>query len=174
MADTARGKVYMTPIVTIAADDDADSVDAIHHDVKKSIGGKLETNFTDHISATGRWYYSAATDVSTSHANLIGGFSSSTDYTDGTAIATADDVRFVSITHTGFQGDGSTVSTDKLYITLDGGDASTQTDAIMLESGESINLKFKDASGCDIDALHAASSANTIETRVLAMCDDGA
>ena len=42
MADIARGKVSMTPVVTIAADSDADSIDAIHHDIKSTLGGKLE------------------------------------------------------------------------------------------------------------------------------------
>ena len=42
MADTARGAGSMTPIVTIAADSDADSVDAIHHDIKSTLGGVLE------------------------------------------------------------------------------------------------------------------------------------
>ena len=42
MADTARGAVSMTPVVTIAADSDADAVNAIHHDIKSSLGGVLE------------------------------------------------------------------------------------------------------------------------------------
>ena len=41
MADTARGAVSMTPVVTIAADSDADAVDAIHHNIKTSVGGDL-------------------------------------------------------------------------------------------------------------------------------------
>ena len=42
MADTARGVVSMTPVVTITADDDSDAVDVIHHQIKQSLGGKLE------------------------------------------------------------------------------------------------------------------------------------
>ena len=34
MADRAQGAVSFTPIVTIAADNDADAVDAIHHNIK--------------------------------------------------------------------------------------------------------------------------------------------
>ena len=39
MADKAQGAVSFTPIVTIDADDDADAVDAIHHNIKLSLGG---------------------------------------------------------------------------------------------------------------------------------------
>ena len=45
MADTARGAVSMTPVVTIAADSDADSVDAIHHNIKTSVGGDCTFSF---------------------------------------------------------------------------------------------------------------------------------
>ena len=42
MADTARGRVSMTPVVTVAADSDSESVDVIHHDIDGSLGGVLE------------------------------------------------------------------------------------------------------------------------------------
>ena len=70
MADTARGKVSMTPVVTIDADLDADAVDAIHHDIKGSLGGKLEYVAVDGFD---KWFYSTSTDVTASHANLISG-----------------------------------------------------------------------------------------------------
>ena len=74
MADTFRAAVSITPVVTIPADADADAVDAIHHDIKQTLGGSLEWNTGQEVG-TGRWYYSAATTVTTSDANLIGGFS---------------------------------------------------------------------------------------------------
>ena len=45
MADRAQGAVSFTPVVTIAADSDADAVDAIHHDIKGSLGGDLTLLF---------------------------------------------------------------------------------------------------------------------------------
>ena len=37
MADTAKGSVSMTPIVTLIADADADSKNRIHHDIKGAL-----------------------------------------------------------------------------------------------------------------------------------------
>ena len=53
MADTARGVVSMTPVVTIAADSDADAVDAIHHDIAGSLGGNLTYSF----GGDDKWFY---------------------------------------------------------------------------------------------------------------------
>ena len=174
MADTFRGAISMTPVVTIAADADADAVDAIHHDIKGTLGGTLEWN-TGQEAGTGRWYYSAETSVTTSDANLIGGFSSGSTYTDGTSIATGDDIRAIYIEHLGVDSAGDTsVAADYLFLCLDGGAGGGQTDAICLEPNESIVLKFKLASGVDIDNLHADMAQNTAKVKVVAMCDDGA
>ena len=174
MADTFRGAVSMTPVVTIAADADADAVDAIHHDIKSTLGGTLEWN-TGQQAGTGRWYYSASTTVTTSDANLIGGFSSGTTYTDGTSIASGDDIRVIYIEHLGLDTNGdASAAGDYLFITLDGGTGGTQSDAICLEPNESIVLKFKLASGVDIDNLHADMAQNTAKVKLVAFCDDGA
>ena len=47
MADRAQGAVSFTPIVTIAADSDADAVDAIHHNIKGSLGSDLTFTVQD-------------------------------------------------------------------------------------------------------------------------------
>ena len=54
MADRAQGAVSFTPIVTIAADADADAVDAIHHNIQGSLGGRLTYTVND---ANDKWYY---------------------------------------------------------------------------------------------------------------------
>jgi|TARA_Y100000310_G_scaffold299080_1_gene333584 hypothetical protein len=172
MADTFRAAVSMTPIVTIIADADADAVDAIHHDIKGTLGGKLEWN-TGQQTNTARWYYSASTTVTTTHGDLIGGFSSVGTYTDGQAIATSDDVRVVYIEHLGVDNVGNaSASNDYLFIYLDGGSAAN-ADAICLEPNESIVLKFKLATGVDISKLHGDMSANTARVKIAALCDDG-
>ena len=174
MADTFKAAVSMTPIVTHDAESDADAIDVIHHDIKQSLGGKLEWN-AGQQAGTARWYYSASTTVTTSSENLIGGFSSGTNYTDGsTAINTADDVRMVYIEHLGVTSSGATsADADYLCIYLDGGNVSN-ADAICLEPGESIVLKFKLATGVDIDNLHADMTQNTAKVKEIAICDDGA
>ena len=54
MADKAQGSVSFTPIVTVAADADADSFDAIQHDMKGSLGGDL----TYEVANAGDvWFY---------------------------------------------------------------------------------------------------------------------
>ena len=164
MADTARGAVSMTPVVTIAADADADAVEAIHHDIKSSLGGSLDYVKVD---ANDKWFYSTTTDVTASHANLISG-----DFTETGTVASTDDVRFLFVKNSGTT-DGSETTTSKLYLTLDGGDAASQTDAIQVDAGEAIVLKFKAASGVDVDNLHAATSSGTVRCTVAAIIDDG-
>jgi|TARA_R100000084_G_scaffold108774_1_gene72498 hypothetical protein len=164
MADKARGAVSMTPVVTIAADSDADSVDAIHHDIKSTLGGVLEYEKAD---ANDKWFYSTSVDVTASHANLISG-----DFTEGGTAATSDDVRFLFVKHSGTT-DGSTATTAKLYLTFDGGDGAAQADAVEVGANEAIVLKFKSASGVDVDNLHGATSSGTVRCTVAAIIDDG-
>ena len=161
MADTARGAVSMTPVVTVAADSDSDSVDVIHHDIKQTLGGKLEyvkANDND------KWFYSTSKDVSTD-ADLISG-----TYTDAGTVATGDHVKFLYLEHSG-TSDGTTANTADLLITLDGGNPISVVDVIEIGSGESIILKFKD--GLDVASLHASSdNGSTIRCTVAAIIDD--
>lgn len=174
----------MTPIVSLSATADGDAVDVIHHDINRSLGGKLEWDAAD-AHGTSRWYYVRSTLV-TDNAHLIGGCLAKetaagdnfndriTTYTDGTAIADADDVRMVYIEHLGLNllGEAS-YANDILYIYLDGGNKSN-ADALCLEAGESIILKFKKQNGVDIDNLHVDMHQNTAQVKVIALCDDGA
>ena len=69
--------------------------------------------------------------------------------------------------------DGSTATTAKLYLTLDGGDGASVADAIEIGANEAINLKFKSATGVDVDNLHAVTSSGTVRCTVAAIIDDG-
>lgn len=161
MADTARGAVSMTPVVTIAADSDADSVDAIHHDIKQTLGGKLEYAKAD---ANDKWFYTTSKDVSTD-ADLISGA-----YTDAGTAATTDHVKFLYIQHSGTTN-GSTATSADLYLNLRGQNGVSVSDTIEIGSGESIILKFKD--GLDVANLHACSdNGTTIRCTVVAIVDD--
>lgn len=161
MADTARGSVSMTPVVTIAADSDADAVDAIHHDIKQSLGGKLEYAKAD---VNDKWFYSTTKDVTGTSGNLIAG-----DFTEGGTVHTADHVKFLFIKNSGTT-DGSTATSSVVYICLDGGDAASVSDVVEIGPNEAMVLKFKD--GLDVAALHAATSSGTVRCTVASIIDD--
>ena len=182
MADTARGAVSMTPVITITADDDTDSVDAIHHDFGGSLGGKLEVDTSTGFTAVKWW--GGEFLLAASSANLIGEHTTGTfygsdavvgDFTEGTAIVTTDEVKMVCIENLAFSDTAkTTASTAKAWICLDGGNAASVTDVVEVGPNESIVLKFKTgASGVDIDNLHAASSSSTLLVKVCALVDDG-
>ena len=182
MADTARGVVSMTPVISITADDDADSVDAIHHDFGGALGGKLEVDSSSGFTAVKWW--GGEFLLAAASANLIGEHTSGTfygsdavvgDYTEGTAIVVGDEVKMVCIENLAYSDTAKeTVSTAKAWICLDGGDAAAVADVVEVGPNESIVLKFKTgASGVDIANLHAASSSSTLLVRVCALVDDG-
>ncbi len=161
MADTARGIVSITPVVTIAADADADAVDAIHHDIKQSLGGKLEYAKAD---GNDKWFYSTTTDVTASSADLISG-----DFTETGTIATGDHVKFLFIKNSGTT-DGSTATAAVVYVCLDAGNAASAGDVVEIGANEAIVLKFKD--GLDVADIHAATSTGTVRCTICAIIDD--
>ena len=94
VGDEARAAVSLTPTVLFTADADADAVFAIHHDIKGSVGGNLDYT----ALANEKWYYAAATNVTTDN-NLL---STSATYTeDSENPATGDVIRILSVTHNG-------------------------------------------------------------------------
>jgi hypothetical protein len=161
MADTARGAVSMTPVVTIAADSDADAVNAIHHDIKGTLGGVLEYEKAD---ANDKWFYTTSKDVTGTSADLISG-----TFTEGGTAHTADHVKYLFIKNSGTT-DGSTATTAKVYVCFDAGDAASVGDVIELGAKEAINLKFKD--GLDVADVHAATSTGTVRCTIAAIIDD--
>ena len=163
MADTAKGAVSMTPVVTIAADADADAVDAIHHDIKTSLGGVLEYEKAD---TDDKWVYSASRDITGTSADLI---ASGTAFTEGGTTTTSDHVKFLFIKNSGTTN-GTTYTSAKVYICLDAGDAASVGDVIEIGANEAINLKFKD--GLDAADIHAATSTGTVRCTICAILDD--
>jgi hypothetical protein len=161
--DVARGAVSMTPVVKIDADSDADTVDAIHHDIKGTLGGALEYTKAD---ASDKWVYSTSTDVTGSSADLI---PASTAFTEGGTTQAADHVKFLFVKNSGTT-DGSTATTAVVYICLDAGDAASVGDVLEIGANEAIILKFKD--GLDAADIHAATSTGTVRCTVAAILDD--
>ena len=121
----------MTPVVTVTADSDSDSVDVIHHDIKKALGGKLEYAKAD---ANDKWFYSTSTDVTGSSADLISG-----NFTDSGTIATSDHVKFLFIKNSGTT-DGSTSTSAVVYVCFDAGNAASASDVVEIGADEGIVL----------------------------------
>jgi len=156
MADTARGAVSMTPVVTIAADSDADSVDAIHHNIKTSVGGDCTRVAQD---TDDNWFYAPNVIVTSTSEELFGASDDATDlvgasgdqtngpneaagaavtYTDdSTADCSADKVWFLLVKNTGTSDTSNTSTTNSVYISLDGTAAAYNAlDNIEIKDGE--------------------------------------
>ena len=156
MADRAQGAVSFTPIVTIAADADADAVDAIHHNIKGSLGGDLVFTVQD---TDDNWFYAPNVIVTTTSDELFGASDDNTDlvgasgdqtngpneavgsavtYTDdSTADCSADKVWFLFVKNTGTSDTSGTTTTNSVYISLDGTAAAYNAlDNIEVKDGE--------------------------------------
>jgi len=146
MADRAQGAVSFTPIVTIAADSDADAVDAIHHNIKGSLGGDLTLTVQD---GDDNWFYAPNVIVTNGSEELFGASDNATDLVgasgdqtngpneaagaastftdDSVADCDADKVWFLFIKNTGTSDTSNTSTTNSVYFNLDGGTAAHGT-----------------------------------------------
>jgi len=156
MADRAQGAISFTPIVTIAADSDADAVDAIHHNIKTSLGGDCTFTVQD---GDDNWFYAPNVIVTNASEELFGASDNATDLVgasgdqtngpneaagaavtftdDSTADCDADKVWFLFIKNTGTSDTSNTSTTNSVYFNLDGGTAAHGTaDQIEVPAGE--------------------------------------
>ena len=156
MADRAQGAVSFTPIVTIAADSDADAVDAIHHNIKGSLGGNLTFTVQD---SDDNWFYAPNVICTTTSDELFGASDDVTDLVgasgdqtngpneavgsavtftdDSTADCSADKVWFLFVKNTGTSDTSSTTTTNSVYISLDTTAAAYNAlDNIEIKAGE--------------------------------------
>jgi hypothetical protein len=146
MADRAQGAVSFTPIVTIAADSDADAVDAIHHNIKGSLGGDLTFTVQD---GDDNWFYAPNVIVTATSTILFGDTDNNTDLVgasgdqtngpneaaasavtftdDSTADCDADKIWFLFIKNTGTSDTSNTSTTNSVYFNLDAGTAAHGT-----------------------------------------------
>tara|TARA_R110002020_G_scaffold348971_2_gene562638 strand:+ start:11106 stop:11711 length:606 start_codon:yes stop_codon:yes gene_type:complete len=152
----AQGAVSFTPIVQIAADLDADAVNAIHHNIKQSLGGDLTFTTQD---AADKWYYAPNVIATTTSDELFGGSDDNTDlvgatgdqvngpneavdqpvdFTDGTqADCSADKLWFLFVKNTGTSDTDNTASTNSVYLSFDGTAAGYNVlDNIEIKAGE--------------------------------------
>jgi|TARA_R100000501_G_C2576201_1_gene81198 hypothetical protein len=202
MADRAQGAVSFTPIVTIAADSDADAVDAIHHNIKGALGGDLTYTVND---SNDKWYYAPNVIVTNSSLDLIS--SADDDNTDlvgatgdpaslneaagsaahftegGNVDASADDIRFLFIKNTGTSDTSNTTTTNSVYLCLDDGTAAHNAeDAIEIAAGEAWMARVNNIVG-DFTIISGApdagdvaatvNSSTSVRCTVAAIIDDG-
>jgi len=148
--------ISFQPIVTIAADADADAVDAIHHNIKGSLGGDLTFTVQD---GDDNWFYAPNVICTTTSDELFGASDDATDLVgasgdqtngpneavasavtftdDSTADCSADKVWFLFIKNTGTSDTSSTTTTNSVYVSLDTTAAAYNAlDNIEIKSGE--------------------------------------
>jgi len=156
MADRAQGAVSFTPIVTIAADADADAVDAIHHNIQGSLGGDLTFTVQD---GDDNWFYAPNVICTTTSDELFGASDNATDLVgasgdqtngpneaagsavtftdDSTADCDADKVWFLFVKNTGTSDTSNTATTNSVYLSFDGSAAGYNvSDNIEIKAGE--------------------------------------
>ena len=151
------GSVSFTPIVKIAADLDADAVDAIHHNIKGDLGGDLTFTSAD---ADDKWFYAPNVIVENTTEELFAPGNDDTDlvgasgdqvdgpnegigaeltYTDDSLVdASADKIRFLFIRNTGTSDIYGTTTTNSVYFTIDNSSTHqyNQSDSIEVAAGE--------------------------------------
>ena len=201
MADKVQGAISFTPIVTIAADADSDAVNAIHHNIKGSLGGEMTYSF----GANDKWYYAPNVIVTSSSTVLIS--QTSDDYTvlagatgdpaspneaagseahfteGGNLDASADDIKFLFIKNTGTSDTSGTSTTNSVYLTFNAVTATHNgQDAIEIAAGEAWMSKVNNVVEDFLIISGQANAAGTADTvndstsvrcTVAAVIDDG-
>lgn len=120
MSGIARGKVSMTPVVSVSHDNaDADSpIYVAHNDMNNTLGGKLEYTAVDSLD---KWYYNKSVDVTSSHDDLISG--NFTSNSSGNQLQQIDSnfQGAVNLSDTNWEA-GASPHTPTLYVIQDGTD----------------------------------------------------
>ena len=151
------------------------SASVLPDDMKSSVSGTIVYDLNDMAGDDSKWV-SYAQDIDTSSEALIvadiGYLQSASGSTTPTRTAAADMYEFVVIKHSGFQSDGTTASTDNLYINFTHGTAAANaTGNLVLEPGDVWWGRF--AGTADIADLTAlAGGSNDIKVLIYAVLDD--
>ena len=150
------------------------SATVLPDEIKTTISGVAIYDLND-IGDNNRWVY-WANNVSTGANSII---PDGVGYIPGTAgdvikvtDEDVDDLGFILIKHSGYSGDGTTVSTDNLYLNTVHGvsaDAGAEGDMI-LKPGELWWGRFANS---DLSDISVEAAANEIKVLIWAICDDG-
>ena len=150
------------------------SASVLPDDMKVSVGGTIVYDLNDMAGDASKWV-SYAQDIDNSSEALIvadiGYLQGDAGNTTPTRTASGDMYEFVVIKHSGFQADGTTVSTDNLYINFTHGTAAANaTGNLVLEPGDVWWGRF--AGTADTADFTAISAANDIKVLIYAVLDD--
>ncbi len=141
---------------------------------KVSVGGTIVYDLNDMAGDASKWI-SYANDIDDSSEALvvadIGYLQGVTGDTTPTRTSASDMFEFVVIKHSGYRADGTTTSTDNLYINFTHGVAAANaTGNLCLEPGDVWWGRF--AGTADIGDLTAIAASNDIKVLVYAVLDD--
>ena len=152
------------------------SASVLPDDGKVSVGGTVVYDLNDMAGDDSKWIY-YVNDIDTTNEVLIPadvgylGTSGSAGHTTPTRTAAADLLEFVVIKHSGFQSDGTTVSTDNLFINFTHAvNADNATGNLVLEPGDVWWGRF--AGTADTADLEGEAAANDIKVQIYAVLDD--
>ena len=150
------------------------SASVLPDDMKTHVSGTIVYDLNDMAGDNSKWV-SYAQDIDNSSESLIvadiGYLQNTAGDTTPTRTAAADLYEFVIIKHSGYRADGTTKSTDNLYINFTHGTAAANaTGNLVLEPGDVWWGRF--AGTADADDLTAIAAANDIKVLVYAVLDD--
>ena len=150
------------------------SASVLPDDMKASVGGTIVYDLNDMAGDAVKWI-SYANDIdSTSEALIvadIGYLQGTIGDTTPTRTSGSDNLEFIVIKHSGFRADGTTVSTDNLYINFTHGVAAANaTGNLVLEPGDVWWGRF--AGTADIADLTGIAASNDIKVLIYAAIDD--
>ena len=152
------------------------SANVLPDDIKVSVGGTITYNLNDMAGDDSKWIY-YVNDIDTTNEVLIPadvgylGTSGSAGHTTPTRSAAGDMLEFIVIKHSGFRSDGTTVSTDNLFINFtDSANADNATGNLVLEPGDVWWGRF--AGTADTADLEGEAAANDIKVQIYAVLDD--
>tara|TARA_R100001082_G_C4341952_1_gene150539 strand:- start:363 stop:968 length:606 start_codon:yes stop_codon:yes gene_type:complete len=199
MADKAQGSISFTPIVD-ASDNDSDTIQAIHHDIKGTLGGEMVYT----CGANDRWYYapnvivtevadkelictaanpglSALVGASGSHTDSSEAAGSDCHFTDSASDdirGDQDDVKFLFIKNTATSDTSGTAATRSVYMVLDNGTVTyNNDDAIEIPAGEAwmgkINTLVSNIIVRTGEPNNASQGTGSVRCTVAAIIDDG-
>tara|TARA_R100000152_G_C6713181_1_gene140434 strand:- start:31 stop:516 length:486 start_codon:yes stop_codon:yes gene_type:complete len=149
------------------------SASVLPDDMKASVGGTIVYDLND-IGDNNKWVYFANNVSASAQSIMADGVSYLAGSAgDETAVvdASADDLGFLVLKHSGYQGDGTTVSTDNLYLNIaHGGDADAAAGSLVLEPGDVWWGRFVHS---DVDDISVEAAGNTVKLLIYAVLDDG-
>ena len=152
------------------------SASVLPDDMKVSVGGTITYDLNDMAGDDSKWIY-YVNDIDTTNEVLIPadvgylGTSGSAGHTTPTRSIAGDMLEFVVIKHSGFQSDGTTTSTDNLFINFTHGvNADNATGNLVLEPGDVWWGRF--AGTADTADLEGEAAANDIKVQIYAVLDD--